>query len=70
VASSTIMGGAGMDINGMLYLPSAHLKLGGNGGTIGNSVICNTCKVFGDGSARIDYDSKYTVPAGGCYLVE
>lgn len=69
-AASSIAGGSDMDINGMLYLPSAHMELGGNGGSIGNSLICDTATITGDSSATIDYDDKYTVPAGGCYLVE
>jgi len=69
-APSSIAGGSDMDINGMLYLPSAHMELGGNGGSIGNSLICDTATITGDSSATIDYDDKYTVPAGGCYLVE
>ncbi|MFC1805449.1 pilus assembly protein TadG-related protein [Planctomycetota bacterium] len=70
LAPSSIQGGSDFDINGMLYLPSADMELGGNGGTIGNSLICNTAKITGDGNATIDYDDKYTVPAGGAYLVE
>ena len=53
----------------MLYLPTAPLLLGGNGGSIGNSVICSTAYIYGTGTAVIEYDSRFTVPAGGCYLV-
>jgi len=65
-----ISGSSTMDINGMLYLPSAHVDVGGTGGSFGNSLICDTMKAFGTANILIDYDDKYTVPAGGCYLVE
>jgi len=66
----SILGTALMDINGVLYFPSALTDFGGTGGTFGNALIASMIEVRGNGIVTIDYDDRFSVPAVGSYLVE
>lgn len=67
---STIIGTGLMDLQGTLYFPDAHLRVGGTGDGFGNQLIADTVEVFGDGIKTIIYNGPVPAVGNRVFLVE
>ena len=71
---ATVGGGGNFNIQGTIYCPANHLKLGGTSGSLGIEVIAYTLTLDGTGSGGnkilISYDGRNKKSANRAYLVE
>jgi len=54
-ASDTISGNSNLQLDGVIYLPSATVTLSGNGGTFGAQIVADQVTVSGNGTVNINF---------------
>ena len=64
-----IIGTGDFLLEGSIYFPVAHARLGGDGAKLGNQFIAWTIEIFGNGEVTIDYDGRFPAPGVKSYLV-
>ena len=65
--------GTSLNIQGTIYIPEAHVTMGGTSGTsgvYGNALIVKTLETFGTNEVRVVYDRNNFIPGLGSFLVE
>lgn len=67
---SRIIGTSVLNLEGTLYFPAAHLKLGGTGDGFGNQLIADTIEIHGTGDMYIRYDGNEPAVGNKIFLVE
>ena len=58
-----------MDLDGTLYLPSAHLRIGGTGADLGSQIVAYTLHVFGTGLS-LNWDGSFPYSGSTVFLVQ
>jgi hypothetical protein len=66
---SEILGTNMLDLEGTLYFPSNHLRVGGTGDGFGNQLIADTIEIHGTGIVTINYDGRFPAPGNTVFLV-
>lgn len=68
----SLTGNGSMTVSGTFYVPSAELKVTGNGGqdTIGSQYISDTLKLGGNGGFKVDWNPRMIPGIREIYLVE
>ena len=64
-----INGGGGLNLTGALYFPENHLRIEGNGDTIGTQLIADTIELHGTGLINIPYKGTPEI-VNSSFLVE
>ncbi|MEX0655089.1 MAG: TadG family pilus assembly protein [Phycisphaeraceae bacterium] len=67
---SDILGTAGLDLEGTLYFPDNHLRVGGTGDGFGNQLIADTIEVHGTADVTINYDGRFPAAGDQVFLVQ
>ena len=70
--ASTLVGGSGQQMNGVLYFPSAHLTYTGGSSTQATqtTIVANTGSMVGNSYISAASNTQFTGTTGGAYIVE
>lgn len=68
--ANRILGTNDFTVSGTVYLPAAHLEVGGTSQSLASGLIADTFQFHGDGELRINYDDRFPRIPRFVYLVK